>query len=89
MRRCPAGSPLDRDRQYLVRLVWDPVDVPDLAGYYANREWVAAVIYILMGPVANVLRALGRGPLGICACSGADEQTKQRTNQQQCFAKTE
>lgn len=62
--------------------------VDDLAALDANREGIAAIINILMGPIANVLRAVGRRPLGISACRRAEKQASQCADQQQCFAKT-
>ncbi len=62
----------------------------DGAAYDANREGIAAIFSLLiMGPVTNVLGAVGRRALGICAGSGADDQASQGADEHQCFAKIE
>jgi len=55
--------------------------IDDLATDDADREWIAAILDGLMGPIADVLRALGRRPFRVCARYDAEKEAGTCTDQ--------
>jgi len=62
--------------------------IDDFSFNDADRERIAPVVLDLMGPIADVLHALGRRPFRVCARYEAEKEAGTYADQQQGLTKT-